>query len=172
MFHFNITHLRVLLQGLSEVESMVRALQLVSVLVEVRGRCLHTIHTGYDPAAGVSAGGGEGKQPIPLTKVCVHSHPFLPSPLPPPQVMGDRILPHLGIIASALPCIWATASSHLATPRCGRGRGAGREFCIRVGRKGLVHSVKRGGAGFGVPGIPGTVFSALCPLLPIPPSLS
>ena len=31
--------------------------------------------------------------------------------------MADRILPHLGIIASALPHIWATASSHLAAPK-------------------------------------------------------
>ena len=31
--------------------------------------------------------------------------------------MADRILPHLGIIASALPHIWATASSHLTSPK-------------------------------------------------------
>ncbi|KAG1678184.1 hypothetical protein FOA52_016121 [Chlamydomonas sp. UWO 241] len=52
-----------LLERLSEVESMVRVLQLVSVLVEV---------------------------------------------------MGTRILPHLGVVAGALPHIWATASSHLS----------------------------------------------------------
>ncbi|GAX82609.1 hypothetical protein CEUSTIGMA_g10035.t1 [Chlamydomonas eustigma] len=55
-----------MLERLVEVESMVRVLQLVSVLVEV---------------------------------------------------MGVRILPHVGILAAALPHIWATASSHLATPR-------------------------------------------------------
>ena len=45
------------------------------------------------------------------------SSPTLPCNPPPPQVMGDRILPHLGIIASALPHIWATASSHLSSPK-------------------------------------------------------
>lgn len=53
-----------LLERLTEVESMVRVLQLVSVLVEV---------------------------------------------------MANRIRPHLGVIASALPHIWATASSHISS---------------------------------------------------------
>jgi hypothetical protein len=30
--------------------------------------------------------------------------------------MGVRIIPHVGILAAALPHIWATASSHLAAP--------------------------------------------------------
>ena len=94
------SHLCVPLQGLSEVESMVRALQLVSVLVEVRGRSIHTIHTGCGPLQLVSAGGGEGKEHHSHGEMqSVSSHTFmvhtiltasgLLPPSPPPLPLGD-----------------------------------------------------------------------------------
>lgn len=38
--------------------------------------------------------------------------------------MGTRIRSHLGVIASALPHIWATASSHVASSSPGQGGAA------------------------------------------------